>query len=169
MPLHLEPVDVSAALEDARSALIVSCPICPPVSLALQDGSPLLRPFRDGIKTSAFEDHIRGLRSQLGEQGVRTETYAMYTPCPMMCMWTPGQLRRLRKRARRHDAVIVLGCESARVTAQRALEGTGCRVVLGMELTGLTNAVVRFDAPATVGLDDRALVSDDGEVHELGP
>ncbi len=169
MPLHLEPVDVSAALGDARSALIVSCPICPPVSLALRDGSPLLRPFKDGIKTRAFEDHIHRLRSELEQQGIRTGTYTMYAPCPMMCMPTAGQRSRLRKRARGYDAVVVLGCESAKVTAQRALEGTGRRVVLGMELTGMTNAVVRFEAPATVHLHERALVSDDGEIHEIGP
>ena len=92
----------------------------------------------------------------------------MYTPCPMMCMWTVGQHRRLRRRARGFDAVVVLGCESAKVTAERALEATGCQVVLGMELTGMTNALVRFEAPATVHLDDRALVTDDGEVHPLG-
>ena len=36
MPLHPEPIDVSAKLEDFRSVLIVSCPAGPPVSLAVR-------------------------------------------------------------------------------------------------------------------------------------
>lgn len=36
MPLHLEPVDLSDELERYESVLIVSCPICPPVSLAAE-------------------------------------------------------------------------------------------------------------------------------------
>ena len=58
MPLHLKPLDMSAELRGYKSVLIVSCPICPPVSLATDKGSPLIEFFKNGIKTGAYEDHL---------------------------------------------------------------------------------------------------------------
>ena len=63
MPVHLEPLDVSASLENFRSVLIVSCPVCPPVSLAVQRSSPLIELFKRGLKTGAFEDYIQEIRA----------------------------------------------------------------------------------------------------------
>ena len=167
MPLHLESIDVVDALEDSRSVLIVSCPVCPPVSLAMQRGSPWIEVLKHGVKTEAFEDHVDELRKDLERRGIRTGVYAMYVPSPMMCVWTMGQHRRLRKRAEAYDTVVVMGCDSAKVSVERALAGTGRRVVVAMELTGLTNAVATFDLPSTVDLDDRALVGDGASVTPI--
>ena len=68
------------------------------------------------------------------------------------------QHRRMRRRARGYEAVVVLGCESAKVSVERALEGMNCRVVIAMELTGLTNAVAKFQLPLTIDLAEKALV-----------
>jgi len=159
MPLHLEPLDVSADLEDARSVLVVPCPICPPISLAIRKESPLIELLKGGLKTGAFEDYIDELREPLERQGVRTGTFSTYMPCPTMCLWTKGQRSRLKKRAAGHDIVLVLGCDSAVRTAQQAVEGTRCRVVQGMETTGLTNARLRVRFPVTVALEDAVRVS----------
>ncbi|MHC4846189.1 MAG: hypothetical protein ACYTCU_08510, partial [Planctomycetota bacterium] len=112
MPLHLQPLDVSADLDGVHSALIVSCPVCPPVSLAIQKGSPLIELFRRGISTGAFKDHVAQLRDSLGQRGIRTGVLTIYAPLPTMCLWTRRQRNRLRRRAKDHDAVLVLGCES---------------------------------------------------------
>ena len=69
MPLHLEPLDLSGDLEHATSVLIVSCPVCPPVSLAIQRGSPLMEVFKNGLKTGG----LRGLH-----QGHQTATRATW-------------------------------------------------------------------------------------------
>lgn len=167
MPLHLEPIDVIDDLAQSRAVLIVSCPVCPPVSLAMQRGAPWIELFKHGVKTEAFEHEIRALQDELGERGVRSDVYTMYVPSPMMCVWTRGQRSRLRRRAQHHDAVVVMGCESARVSVERALEGTGCRVVLAMELTGLTNALASFRLPLNVDLEENALVRDDGSVTDI--
>jgi hypothetical protein len=105
MPLHLEPVDVSVDLENVRSVLIVSCPVCPPVSLAIQKGTPFIDIFKSGIKTPAFEDHIQNIRESLERRGVRTGVFSMYAPVPTMCLWTRGQHKRLRRRAKDFEAV----------------------------------------------------------------
>ena len=56
MPVHLEPLDVSSDLENFRSVLIVSCPVCPPMCLAMQQNSPFIEFFKRGLKTGAFEE-----------------------------------------------------------------------------------------------------------------
>ena len=64
----------------------------------------------------------------------------------------------LRRRAAGYDAALVMGCESARQTVEQALRGTGCDVVLGMELVGITNARLKFGLPLTVTLEDLSRV-----------
>lgn len=153
MPLHLEPLDVSAKLQDCRSVLIVSCPVCPPASLASDTDSPLIEFFKHGIKTPAYERLIDELRTSLESVGIKTDTFTSYLPCPATCLWTEGQRKRLLKHASDHDAVLVMGCESARQTAEETLQDTDCDVVLAMQLVGITNAKLKFEFPATVRLD----------------
>jgi hypothetical protein len=158
MPLHLEPLDVSGELERATSVLIVSCPVCPPVSLAIQRSSPFMEVFKSGLKTGAFEDLIAEIRQPLERRGVRTDVVSMYAPLPTMCLWTRGQRRRLLERAKDFDTVLVLGCDSATYTVREALEETQCRVIQAMHMTGITNAVVKFRLPMTVTLEEKARV-----------
>lgn len=159
MPLHLEALDVSADLEGFKSVLIVSCPVCPPVSLATDKDSPLIEFFKHGIKTGAFEDYIRELRQLLEDRGIKTGVFTSYLPCAATCLWTGGQRRRLLKRANDYDAALVLGCESAKYTVEETLKNTNCRVILGMQLVGITNAKVKIQFPFTVKLENLARVS----------
>ena len=158
MPLHLEPIDTSAQLEDCQSVLIVSCPICPPVSLATERKSPLMEFFRNGIKTGAYEDYVSEVRGSLEQRGARTGVFTSYVPCAATCLWTKGQRNRLLRRARDYDAALVMGCESARHTVEETLKDTDCRVVLGMRLNGITNAAMKIDWPLTVTLESLARV-----------
>lgn len=160
MPLHLEPLDVTRDLADVSSVLIVACPVCPAVSLAIQKGSPLIEVFKRGLKTGALEDHIKEIRQTLEQRRVRTGVFSTYVPVPTMCLWTGGQRRRLSKQAMDYDAVLVLGCDSARHTVQQALEGTDCRVIQAMQLTGITNATVKFKFPMTIELEETACVGE---------
>ncbi|MEJ2034248.1 MAG: hypothetical protein P8Y63_14690 [Deltaproteobacteria bacterium] len=154
MPLHLAPLDVIDDLENMASVLIVSCPVCPPVSLAIQKGSPFLEVLKRGFKTSAFEDHIKEIRKLLEQRGIRTGVFSIYAPVPTMCLWTRGQRRRLFKRAMGFEAVLVLGCYSATYSVKQALKGTACQILQGMRLTGITNATVSFQLPMTVKLEE---------------
>jgi hypothetical protein len=158
MPLHLEPRDVAAELSDAHSVLIVTCPVCAPVSLAVEKDAPLIQLFKRGIKTQAYEDFVRAMRDQLEQRGVRSGVFCAYRPTPTMCLWTEGQHKRLRKRAKKYDAVVIMGCESAAYTAQQALAGSDCRVVQGMTTVGITNATMKYRFPFTLNLTDKALV-----------
>jgi len=159
MPLHLEPIDVSAELADCRSVLIVSCPVCPPVSLATDADSPLIELFKHGIKTRAYEAFLSEVRESLEKAGIKTGAFTSYLPCAATCLWTSGQRSRLLKRARDYDAALVMGCESARHTVEETLKDSDCKTVLGMELVGVTNATLKIGLPLTVRLDNLARVN----------
>jgi hypothetical protein len=158
MPLHLEPLDLSNELEEYESVLIVSCPICPPVSIAAERQSPVIEFFKSGVKTRAYEDHLKEIRESLEKRGIRTSLLTFYVPSPMLCLWTAGQRKRLLKRASDFDAVLVMGCESARYTVEHALEGTDCKVLLAMQLVGITNATLKPRFPSTIAFEDLARV-----------
>jgi hypothetical protein len=163
VPLHLEPLDLTGDLDKVTSVLIVSCPVCPPVSLAVQKGSPFIELFNSGIKTRAFEDHIDEIRGRLEQRGIRTGVFSIYAPLPTMCLWTNGQRRRLLQRAKDFEAVLVLGCDSATYTVQKALKDTECQVLQAMRMTGITNAIVKFQFPTTVKLEENIRVADGEE------
>jgi hypothetical protein len=167
MPLHMEPKDVSGELAETESVLIVSCPVCPPISLAMQRNSPFLEVFRSGLNTGAFEDYIRSIRQPLEARGVKTGVYRTYAPCPTMCLWTNGQRDRFRRRALDYETVVVLGCNTARYTVQNALRDTDCTVVQAMRTIGMTNAALKFELPLTIKLEDKVRLGTQGEVERL--
>jgi len=153
MPVHMESLDVATDLEKFKSVLIVSCPVCPPISLATQTKTPFIELFKRGIKTGAFEEYITSLREPLEQRGVRTDAYKTYIPSPTMCLWTKGQRNRFLKRAKDYEAVVVLGCDTATYTVKDAVQETNCQVIQGMRSTGFTNARLRFRLPMTVELE----------------
>ena len=154
MPLHLESLDLSDRLKSYKSVLLVSCPVCPPASLASDNNSPLIEFFKHKIKTPAYEEHLNDLRKSMEAKGIRTGVFTSYLPCPTTCMWTAGQRNRLRKRAQGYDAALVMGCESAQSTVEDTLKGTNCDAILGMQLVGITNAKLKFAFPLNIKLDN---------------
>jgi hypothetical protein len=154
MPIHLTDLDVVSEAEGLSSALIVPCNMCPAVSVAVDRKQPFMKLFRSWLRSAPFERHIETLRSRLAERGVTTEVFRnpLYRQW-FMCMWTEGRRRRLRKRAKPHDAVIVLGCDTANETVREAVEPTRVRVIEGMQVAGLMNARLSFRLPGTVDFE----------------
>lgn len=158
MPINLQPIDISGDLENISSVLIVLCPVCPCFSLAMQKDSPWIEIFKHGFKTGALEDYIKEIRNPLEERGVRTSVFTMRLPLPMMCLWTKGQRKRLLKRAKDFEAVVVLGCDSAAFTARQVLKNTDSQVITGMRTVGITNATVTHRFPLIFELQDKSRV-----------
>lgn len=156
MPVYVEPRDLTAELGECKSVLIVCCPVCPPMCLAMQQESPFIDFFKSGLKTPAFEDHVRAIRVPLEQRGVRTGVYSTHFPTMMMCLWTEGQRQRLLERVRDYEAAVVLGCDSAVETATQALEGADCRVIQGMETKGIVNASTKFRWPLRIDMERRS-------------
>lgn len=158
MPFHLEPLDLYDELQQYSSVLLVSCPVCPPVSLATDRELPLMEFFRHGIKTPAYEQYLGEIRMRLEQAGIKTGVFTSYLPCAAACLWSTGQRNRLLKRAKEFDAALVMGCESAHYTVAQTLRDTDCEVLLGMRLVGITNANLTFRFPLTITLDNQARV-----------
>lgn len=155
MPIHFHDLDVVPEVAGLGSALIVPCNMCPAVTVSLRERRPFMKFFRSFFTSAPFEEYIRALQSRLEEQGVRTDVFRnrLYHQW-FMCMWTSGRQEKLRKRAKRYDAVIVLGCESATETVSDAVRGTGCKVIEGMEVAGIMNAKLKFHLPCNISFED---------------
>ncbi len=164
MPVNLTPRDVSADLAGFDSVLIASCPVCPPMCLAMQKEEPFIEFFKHGIKTSAFEDHIQSICDSLEGKGVRTGVFSIHTPTPMMCLWTKGQRERLLKRAGDYEAVLILACDSGTESAKDALKDTGCQVFQALDMDGVINATTSIHFPLTVVMERHDESSSAGQV-----
>ena len=158
MPLHLEPLDLFETLQSYKSVLIVSCPVCPPASLASEDDGLFIEFFKHGIKTPAYEKYLDELRDSLEREGIQTGVFTSYLPCPTTCLWTAGQRNRLLKRARNYDAALVMGCASAQCTVEETLKDTDCDAILGMRLAGIINARLEYKLPLNARLGSTMLV-----------
>jgi hypothetical protein len=159
MPIHLEDLDVVSQTEGVRSALIVPCNMCPAVTVAVDRKLPFMRLFRSVLRSAPFEQHISELQARLEAGGVATEVFrnSVYHQW-FLCMWTAGRRRKLRKQAEKHDAVIVLGCDTANETVREAVRPTGAKVIEGMQVTGFMNAKLTFDLGGNVGFKDCRII-----------
>ena len=153
MPVNVTPRDVSADLAGFDSVLIASCPVCPPMCLAMQKKEPFIEFFKHGIKTAAFEDHIRTIRNSLAKRGVRTGVFSIHAPTPMMCLWTKRQRARLLKRAKDYEAVLILACDSGTESATDALKDTDCQIIQSLNMNGVINATTSIRFPLTVVME----------------
>ncbi len=162
MPVKVTPRDVSADLADVKSVLVASCPVCPPMCAAMQKDAPFIELFKHGIKTPAFEEHIDSIRDTLTKRRVRTGTFTIHTPTPMMCLWTQGQRKRFLKRAREYDAALIMACDSGTESAMDALEETECKVVQGLDMEGVINATTSIRFPLVISMKPRRERADQG-------
>lgn len=155
MPIHLNDLDVVSEVEGLTSALIVPCNMCPAATVAVRDGKPFMQLFRSLLKSPPFEGYIKALQSRLKENGVDAEVFRsrLYHHW-FLCMWTAARRKKLAKHAQQHDAVIVLGCGSATETVRDSVQSSDCKVVEGMEVSGIMNAKLRFHLPCNVSFED---------------
>lgn len=170
MPIHLEDMDVVSKVEGLRSVLIVPCNMCPAVTVAVNEQKPFLRLFRSFLRSAPFEGHIKELRSRLEARGTRTTVFRSDAPHQwFVCMWSAGRRRKLQEQAKRHDAVVILGCDTANETARESVAATGCKVVEGMQVAGFMNAKLRLDWRGNVSFTDCRLIPMPTSERRAGP
>ena len=155
MPIHFDDLDVVSEAAGLSSALIVPCNMCPAATVAVRENKPFMQFFRSLLKSPPFEQYIRTLQSRLRGIGVNTRVFRSNLPHQwFLCMWTRRQRRKLQKRVRQYDSVIVLGCDSATETVREVIESTDCKLIEGMAVTGIMNAKLRFHLPCNVSFAD---------------
>jgi hypothetical protein len=159
MPIHLDDLDVISEVEGLSSALIVPCNMCPAITVSVKEKQPFMQFFRSFLKSAPFERHIRALQSRLREKGVNTEVFKsnLYHQW-FLCMWTSGRRKKLQEHAKRYEAVIVLGCDSATETVRDSVKPIDSKVIEGMEIAGFMNANLRFHWPCDVSFEDCKIV-----------
>jgi hypothetical protein len=159
MPIHFDDLDIVSKVAGFRSALIVPCNMCPAVTVAVREQKPFMQLFKHPLRSDPFDQYLRTLQSRLRENGVNTK---VFNSIPyhqwFMCMWTSKKRKKLKECAKHYDAVIVLGCESATETVRDVVKSTDCKVIPGMEVTGIMNAQLRFHLPGNVYFENCKIV-----------
>jgi len=159
MPIHFNDLDVVSEAAGLRSALIVPCNMCPAATVAIREKKPFMQLFRSLLKSLPFEQYLMRLQSRLKEQGVNTEIFrSNFYHQWFMCMWTSAQRKKLQKAAKKHEAVIVLGCDSATETVKDSVKTNGCKVIEGMEMSGIMNATLKLHFPCNIVFEDCRIV-----------
>jgi hypothetical protein len=167
MPIHFSDRDVASEVEGMNSALIVPCIMCPAATVAVREKEPFLQLFKSLFKSAPLERYIEALQSRLADKGVRTEVFKsrIYHQW-FMCIWTAGRREKLRQRASAHDAVIVLGCDSATETVREAADASSCKVIEGMKVSGIINGQLGFRFPGDIVFDSCRIVPISGHEQE---
>jgi hypothetical protein len=159
MPIHFNDLEVVSKVAGLSSALIVPCNMCPAVTVAVREEKPFIQLFRGFLKSAPFDQYVRALQSRLREKGVNTKVFKsnLYHQW-FLCMWSSGRRKKLQKHAKQHEAVIVLGCDSATETVRDSVQSTDCKVIEGMEVAGIMNAKLRFHMPCNVSFEDCKII-----------
>ena len=159
MPIHFNDLDVVSEAAGLSSALIVPCNMCPAATVAVREKKPFMQLFKSFLKSAPFEQYIRGLQSRLKENGVNTTVFKsnLYHQW-FLCMWTARKRKKLQKYAKQHEAVIVLGCDSATETVRDAVKSTDCKVIEGMKVAGIMNATLRLHLPLNVSFENCRII-----------
>jgi hypothetical protein len=159
MPIHFKDLDVVSEVAGLKSALIVPCYMCPAVTVAVREKKPFIQLLKSFLKSAPFEQYITGMRSQLKEKGVNTELFKSNIPHQwFMCMWTKGQRKKLQEYAKKYEAVIALGCDSATETV-RDVTNSNCKVIEGMKVAGIMNAQLKFHFPCNITFEDCKIIT----------
>jgi hypothetical protein len=155
MPIHFNDLDVVSEVAGLNSALIVPCNMCPAVTVAVRERKPFMQLFRSFLKSAPFERYLKALQYRLRENGVNSTVFKSIPYHQwFMCMWTSGKRKKLQKCAEQYDAVIVLGCQSATETVRDVVKSDDCKVIEGMEATGIMNAELRFHLTGNVSFEN---------------
>ncbi|WP_022665412.1 hypothetical protein [Desulfospira joergensenii] len=169
MPLHFNDLDIISETAGIRSALIVPCNMCPAITVAVREKKPFMQMFKNPFKSAPFENYLGKLQTRLKKNGVKTKVFKsrLYHQW-FMCMWTAGRQKELKRQAEPYEAVIVLGCDSATETVHGAVNPNGCKVIEGMEFTGIMNAKLKFKLPGNISFADcRVIPSPQKEKRKL--
>lgn len=164
MPIHFEDLDIINDIAGLRSALIVPCYVCPAVTVSVREKKPYMQLSRSFLRSAPFEKYLEELRSRFEAQGVHTKIFkSRFYLHWFMCMWPAARQRKLKEQAAKYDAVIVLGCESATSTVLDSVNSLNCKVIPGMQVTGIMNATLRISLLGKLSFSNHKIVSISGE------
>lgn len=153
MPVYLKEIHEFGKLAQFEKVLIIPCRFCPAASLAISSNKPYFEFFRHQLQTDSYERYIATMKAELENRGVRADVFKSRLPHQfVICMWTGRRRSRLRKRAKKYDALVVLGCEAAMQTIMDSLEDLSIPVIQGMRTEGIMSILPRFQWTGNITL-----------------
>jgi len=153
MPFYLKEIHDYRKLERFQSVLIVPCRFCPAASLAVRNDEPYFAFSRHLLQTDAYERYISTIKSELRKEGVKADVFRSRIPHQfVVCMWTRRRRKQLMRRAKKYDALVVLGCEAAVRTIIDSLGNLSIPVIQGMRTEGIMSILPRFRWPDSITL-----------------
>ncbi len=154
MPIYLKEKDDFPELARFNSVLLVPCRFCPAASMAVTKKKPYFEFLRRFLKTGSYEQLLNSIKSNLRKKGIKTDIFRSRWPHQfVVCMWTTMRRRKLLRRARNYDAVVVMGCEAAVQTIYDALEPASCKVFQGMRSEGIMAIKPTLGMPANISIE----------------
>jgi hypothetical protein len=159
MPVYLKDINEFPELERFESVLIVPCRFCPAASLAVRRNEPYFEFFRRFLKTASYEQLIETIKSNLEKKGVKTDVFkSKLLHQFVVCMWTSRRRKKLLERARKYEALLVMGCEAAVQTIHDSVKSTSCKVFQGMRSEGIMSVKPLFHLPCNISLELNSII-----------
>lgn len=154
MPFCFEVQDVIPEVVNFESVLIVPCRFCPAASMAVKSNQPYIEFPRRFLKTAPYERQLTDMKKSFEERGIKTGVFKSNLLHQfVLCMWTAKRRKALLERAKKYEAVVVMGCEAAVATVRSTLESTACHVIPGLKSEGIMSIQPKFSLPCTLKLD----------------
>ncbi len=154
MPIYLDETEILSEVLGLESVLIVPCRFCPAASLAVKSNEPYIEFHHRLLQTAAYERFIKRMKDSLESRGIWTDIFESHLLHQfVLCMWTPKRRNKLHEFAKKYDAMVVLGCESALQTVRDSVKSTGCHVVKGMKSEGVMSLKPTFQLPCKIWLE----------------
>jgi hypothetical protein len=151
MPLALKPKEIKNEFDGSKSVLIVSCSVCPKMCLAAQNKKPYFS-LLGGDKQNAFKQYMQGVRNLLAQKGIASSVFKAPIDTPM-CLWPMKNRRKITEQSNNHDAIAVIGCDSALVTVKSSVPSTDKNIVQIMDVIGIANFISRISFPFDIYLE----------------
>ncbi len=154
MPFYLEETDIVSDVLDFKSVLIVPCRFCPAASTAVRSNEPYIEFLRRFLKTASYERLIKTIKKNLENRGIKASVFKSYSLHQfVLCMWTSKRRKKLLERAKKHEALVVMGCEAAVQTVRNSVKSTACQVIQGMKSEGIMSIQPKFSLPCNIWLE----------------
>jgi hypothetical protein len=154
MPFYLNVTDVVPEVVNFKSVLIVPCRFCPAASMAVRSNEAYIEFPRRSLKTAAYERLIKTTKKRFEKRGIKTSVFKSNLLHQfVLCMWTSKRRKKLMERAKKYDALVVMGCEAAVQTVRNSVESTACKVIPGMKSDGIMSIQPKFSLPCNIRLE----------------
>ena len=154
MPFYLDVTDVVPEVVHFKSVLIVPCRFCPAASMAVRSNEPYIEFPRRSLKTASYDRLIKTMKQSFENRGIKTSVFKSNLLHQfVLCMWTSRRRKKLLECAKKHEALVVMGCEAAVQTVRNSVESTTCQVIPGMKSKGIMSIQPRFSLPGSIRLE----------------